>query len=60
MTTMSEEAKKARNEYLREWRKRNPDKVAAIKARYWEKKAKEANNDDGAGNCESDGGAGQD
>lgn len=59
MSAMSAEARKARNEYFREYRRKNPEKIAAIKARYWEKKAKEANNNDGAGNCESDGGAGQ-
>lgn len=35
----SKEAKAKRNEYLREWHKKNPEKSAAIKARYWEKKA---------------------
>lgn len=38
---MSDEARKARNEYMRQWRKNNPDKVRAIKDRHWEKKAKE-------------------
>lgn len=33
-----------RNAYSREWRKRNPDKVAAIQARYWEKRMKEVSN----------------
>ena len=36
---MNEQARQARNEYMRQWRKKNPDKVRAIKARYWEKKA---------------------
>lgn len=53
---MTEEAKIARREYAREWRKRNrealreynrrwrednPDKVAATTARYWQRKAEE-------------------
>ena len=29
------------NRYLREWRKKNPDKVRAINARYREKRAKQ-------------------
>ena len=36
---MTEEAKKARREYLNKWRKNNPEKVKAQKERYWEKKA---------------------
>lgn len=42
---MSEAAKQIKRErdnaYQRDWRKRNPEKVIAIQARYWEKKAKE-------------------
>lgn len=29
------------NRYLREWRRKNPDKVSAINARYREKRARE-------------------
>lgn len=40
---ISEEARKARREYMREWRKKNPDKVKKHNdknnIRYWEKKA---------------------
>ena len=39
---MSEAAKAARNAYKRRWAKENPDKVKAANARYWEKKALEA------------------
>lgn len=39
---MTEEAKAARKEYLRNWRKNNPDKVKANTARFWERKAAEA------------------
>lgn len=38
---LSEEAKKARAIYIREWRKKNPDKVQEYEARRWEKKAQE-------------------
>lgn len=36
---MTEQAKAARNEYRREWAKRNPDKLREYQARYWDKKA---------------------
>lgn len=39
---ISDAARAAVNEYMREWRKRNKDKAKAAKIRYWEKKAKEA------------------
>lgn len=41
VSMMTEEAKKAKNEYMKQWRKKNPDKVKANTARYWEKKARE-------------------
>lgn len=36
---MSEQAKQAKREYERKWRAENKEKVAAIKQRYWERKA---------------------
>lgn len=36
---MDEQARKAQREYLREWRRRNPDRVRAANKRYWEKRA---------------------
>ena len=36
---MTEEARRARNEYQRKWRKANPDKFQAQINRYWQKKA---------------------
>lgn len=38
---MSEEARKARNKYFREWRQKNPEKWNATVERYWLKKAEE-------------------
>lgn len=35
---ISEKARLARNAYIREWRKKNPEKVLAAQERYWEKK----------------------
>lgn len=42
----SDEAKKAKNEYMREWRKKNKDKVKAAQERYWSKKLTEQRKDD--------------
>ena len=39
---MTEQAREARRAYKREWNRRNPDKVKAAQARYWDKKAQEA------------------
>lgn len=36
---MTEEAKAARAEYLRNWRKKNRDKLAANQEAYWERVA---------------------
>lgn len=35
---MDEKAREAQREYLREWRKRNPDKVRENNRRYWERR----------------------
>ena len=39
---MDDDARKARNAYQREWRARNREKVRAINARYWNKKAQQS------------------
>lgn len=36
---MDAKAKEARNEYMRKWRAKNPEKVKKIQERYWENKA---------------------
>lgn len=38
---MQELKREARREYIREWRKRNPEKVQTAQERYWAKKAAE-------------------
>lgn len=38
---MTKEARAARNAYMREWRKKNPEKQREYTARKWEKKAAE-------------------
>lgn len=52
--TMSESAKAAQREYkrryMREWRKRNPEKVKANNAAYWERQAEKVRKEDAAGN----------
>ena len=39
---MTQEAKEAMKQYMREWRKKNKEKIEKYNAQYWEKKAKEA------------------
>ena len=39
---MTDKAREARNQYAREWRAKNRDRVREINRRYWEKKACEA------------------
>lgn len=36
---MDEKAREAQREYLREWRKRNPERVRESNKRYWQKRA---------------------
>lgn len=38
---MEAEARKAYNEYMRNWKKKNKEKVKIYNANYWKKKAKE-------------------
>lgn len=38
---MTKAAREAYNAYMREWRKKNPDKASAHRERYWEKRAAE-------------------
>lgn len=38
---LSDAAKRARADYAKEWRKKNPEKQREINRRYWEKKAQE-------------------
>ena len=41
---MTQEAKEAMKQYMREWRKKNKEKIEQYNAQYWEKKAKESEN----------------
>ena len=40
---MTDEVRRVRNEYMREWRSKNKDKVKAIQDKYWENKLKKLN-----------------
>lgn len=42
---MTEAAREARREYKRQWNQRNKDKVREAQARYWERKAQQAAQD---------------
>ncbi len=41
MATMSKEARAARAAYLREWRRKHPEKQSEYTARKWERKAQQ-------------------
>ena len=41
MPTLSPEARLARARYMREWRRKNPEKVREYTARKWERKAQQ-------------------
>ena len=43
---MSSEAKKARNEYMRAWRKDHPDRVRKYAVRHWQRVAERAREQD--------------
>lgn len=36
---MTDEVRKLRNEYMKEWRSKNKDKVKAAQERYWRRKS---------------------
>ena len=38
---MTEQARKARRAYKKEWARKNPDKVKAQQERYWQRKAEQ-------------------
>ena len=41
MENLTEAVREAKRQYMREWRKKNPERVKANNRRYWERKAKE-------------------
>jgi hypothetical protein len=36
---LDDKAKQARNEYMKQYRKKNPERIKKIQEKYWEKKA---------------------
>lgn len=40
---ISDEARKKRNEYQNEWKRKNPEKIRKYNIDFWERKAMEAN-----------------
>lgn len=44
---MSDTAKEAKKAYMREWRRKNPEKVKAAQMRFWTKKWREMQCRDG-------------
>ena len=44
---MTEQTLKARREYQKQWRKKNPDKVKATQERFYQKKAQEFERENG-------------
>jgi len=55
---LNEQARAAQRAYMREWRRKNKDKVSASNRRYWEKRAErmaakkgESHNDTISENC---------
>ncbi len=47
--SLSPEARRARAKYMREWRKKNREKEAESRRRYWENKARQQTESDGQG-----------
>lgn len=41
MSALTDAAREAQREYMREWRRKNPDRVREKNKRYWERKAAE-------------------
>ena len=39
MSQLSDQAKQLKNEYMRNWRKNNPDKIRKYQRDYWERQA---------------------
>lgn len=57
-TGMTDQAKKAKAEYYREWRRRNPTKNTEYCNRYWDKRSRKLNSDLKAPNGETETGNG--
>lgn len=47
MAEMTDAAREAQRTYMREWRKKNPERVREKNQRYWERKAKQMQENEG-------------
>lgn len=50
---VSDAARMAQREYARQWRRKNPDKVREKNRRYWERKAKQLQENRGENNAKA-------
>jgi hypothetical protein len=44
--TISDQGREVRNEYQRQWRRRNPERMRSYRVNYWERKAEKQQNQD--------------
>lgn len=49
--SLTKEAQEARREYFREYRRKNPEKIAAANARHWAKVAEKLKNEREGSDC---------
>ena len=51
---MTDEARLARNEYMKRWRRKNPDKVRRTNENHWERMARQIEAESAGRRCEDD------
>ena len=55
MENLTEAVREAKRQYMREWRKKNPERVKENNRRYWERKAKQLQENRGENNAKANG-----
>ncbi len=53
MENLTEAVREAKRQYMREWRKKNPERVKENNRRYWERKAKQLQENRGENNAKA-------
>lgn len=53
MENLTEAVREAKRQYMREWRKKNPERVKENNRRYWERKAKQMQENRGEHNAKA-------
>lgn len=53
MENLTEAVREAKRQYMREWRKKNPERVKENNRRYWERKAKQLQEKRGENNAKA-------